>query len=379
MQLTWDETDHERVAAMSRKFNKDELLDMDFNVYLASSSSEEEEEAEPEDIASVSSAPVKEEKEKDKEKRSEQQQQQQEEKKEKKNEQQISKYRELLRGLQEKEKKLQEDKDMEMEITWVPGDASTKPPPTAVLEGRTDQRLFVLFMRAGLKETTEKLVKKKLKGKETLTPWEEFLEKKREKKKQKKKNKKVASLEETGKHLAALPPACRPLTFLFLPLQTEEEVEEDLSDDELPPDVDLSDPFFAEELAGGGNDVTLKPDQSEAEVAPSFLPLVLGSFCSSSVLSRAGKKLTGLVVFTDVKKSQKGKNKGKKKETEEEPTVEEEEELQRRRVSFPAHRLFRVIVMVEPSHLFLSLSLPPSPSLSCSLSISCSLRLRWRC
>lgn len=42
---------------------------------------------------------------------------------------------------------------------------------------------------------------------------------------------------------------------MFLSLQTEEEVEkgEGLSDDELPPDVDLSDPFFAEELTGGGN------------------------------------------------------------------------------------------------------------------------------
>lgn len=42
VQLTWDETDHERVTAMNRKFNKDELLDMDFNAYLASSSEEEE-------------------------------------------------------------------------------------------------------------------------------------------------------------------------------------------------------------------------------------------------------------------------------------------------------------------------------------------------
>lgn len=41
--------------------------------------------------------------------------------KEKKNEEQMGKYRELLRGIQEKEKKLQEDKDVEMEITWVPG------------------------------------------------------------------------------------------------------------------------------------------------------------------------------------------------------------------------------------------------------------------
>lgn len=42
MQLTWDETDHERVTALNRKFNKNELLDMDFNAYLASSSEEEE-------------------------------------------------------------------------------------------------------------------------------------------------------------------------------------------------------------------------------------------------------------------------------------------------------------------------------------------------
>lgn len=42
-------------------------------------------------------------------------------KKKKRSEEQISKYRELLRGIQDKEKKLQEDKDMEMEITWVPG------------------------------------------------------------------------------------------------------------------------------------------------------------------------------------------------------------------------------------------------------------------
>lgn len=119
---------------MSRKFNKDELLDMDFNVYLASSSSEEEEEVVEEEEeeekleggVSMSSATVKEKAEGENEKRSEQPQQEEKKKKEKRSEQQISKYRELLRGLQDKEKKLQEDKDMEMEITWVPGDASTQ-------------------------------------------------------------------------------------------------------------------------------------------------------------------------------------------------------------------------------------------------------------
>ncbi|PKU32786.1 hypothetical protein llap_16911 [Limosa lapponica baueri] len=42
--ITWDETDHERVMSLSRTFNKEELLDMDFQAYLASSSEEEEEE-----------------------------------------------------------------------------------------------------------------------------------------------------------------------------------------------------------------------------------------------------------------------------------------------------------------------------------------------
>jgi len=41
--ITWDETDHERVMSLNRTFNKEELLDMDFQAYLASSSEEEEE------------------------------------------------------------------------------------------------------------------------------------------------------------------------------------------------------------------------------------------------------------------------------------------------------------------------------------------------
>lgn len=41
-------------------------------------------------------------------------------KSQKDDEEQIAKYRELLRSIQEKEKK-QEEKDIEMEIKWVPG------------------------------------------------------------------------------------------------------------------------------------------------------------------------------------------------------------------------------------------------------------------
>lgn len=159
VQLTWDETDHERVTALNRNFNKNELLHMDFNAYLASSSEEEgdeeggfefgEEENDDDGVtaggetevltqprcfdsvvgwsstqelwrlvgvvASQTDEPVvelqkKPQSEDDKKKQ-----------KKKKSEEQILKYRELLKGIQEKEKKLQEDKAMEMEISWVPG------------------------------------------------------------------------------------------------------------------------------------------------------------------------------------------------------------------------------------------------------------------
>nr|AAH54666.1 Zgc:66241 [Danio rerio] len=177
VELTWDETDHDRVSALCRKFNKDELLDMDFKAYLASSSEEDEDEEEEQTkaVKPVESLP--------------------EEKKAskgKKGSGQIDKYRELLKSIQDKDKKKEDDdNNMNMEITWVPG----------------------------LKESTENLVKKKMMGKDRLTPWEEFLEKKKEKKREKRKGKKEVV-----------------------------EAELQISDDELPPDVDLSDPFFTEEL-----------------------------------------------------------------------------------------------------------------------------------
>ncbi|XP_026025255.1 ESF1 homolog [Astatotilapia calliptera] len=237
VQLTWDETDHERVTALNRKFNKDELLDMDFRAYLASSSEEEEEGggdgAFEEDVKTAADERVVEAQEK-----------------KTKSEEQISKYRELLKGIQEKEKKVQEDKDMEMEVTWVPG----------------------------LKETTEQLVKKKLEAKDVLTPWEEFLQKKREKKKQKK-------------------------------CESEQGAEGALSNDELPSDVDLSDPFFSEELGAA-----------------------------------------------DMKKKQKGKK--KKKQEEERRTAEEEEELQKQKAQMALlmddddkHKHFNYDKIVEQQNL----------------------------
>ncbi|XP_077670197.1 ESF1 homolog isoform X2 [Eretmochelys imbricata] len=72
----------------------------------------------------------------------------------------------------------------------------------------------------GLKETAEEMVKSKLEGKDKLTPWEQFLENKKEKRKLKKKRKATAK--------------------------------EELNEDEFPSDVDLNDPYFAEELGKTG-------------------------------------------------------------------------------------------------------------------------------
>ncbi|KAM5178416.1 ESF1 homolog isoform 1-T3 [Callospermophilus lateralis] len=169
VEITWDETDHERITTLNRKFKKEELLDMDFQAYLASSSEDEdelEEEIQGDDGVNVEDGKTK--------------------KTQKDDEEQIAKYRQLLQVIQEKEKKGKEN-DMEMEIKWVPG----------------------------LKESAEEMVKNKLEGKDKLTPWEQFLEKKKEKKRLKKKQKTLA---------------------------------EETSDDELPPDVDLNDPYFAEEV-----------------------------------------------------------------------------------------------------------------------------------
>ncbi|KAM9155475.1 ESF1 homolog [Pangshura tecta] len=201
--ITWDETDHERTTLLQRNFKKDELLDMDFQAYLASSSEEEEDEQQGGDVTHDT--------EDDKPKKSQ-----------KDDEEQIARYRELLQSIQEKEKK-REENDMEMEIKWVPG----------------------------LKETAEEMVKRKLDGKDKLTPWEQFLENKKEKRKLKKKRKATAK--------------------------------EELNEDEFPSDVDLNDPYFAEELGKTGLKKISKkfkteesaPDKAETEKHKAEMALLM--------------------------------------------------------------------------------------------------------
>ncbi|ERE71149.1 putative ESF1 like protein [Cricetulus griseus] len=141
VEITWDETDHERITTLNRKFKKEELLDMDFQAYLASSSEDEEEEEEaPQGFIKI---------------------------------------------------------DYLSYVVLIV------------------QVFIVGYTHLGLKESAEEMVKNKLEGKDKLTPWEQFLEKKKEKKRLKKKQKALA---------------------------------EEASEDELPSDVDLNDPYFAEEV-----------------------------------------------------------------------------------------------------------------------------------
>ena len=88
MEITWDETDHERITTLNRKFKKEELLDMDFQAYLASSSEDEEE---LEDGLQGNDEVTVEEDGKTK-------------KSQKDEEEQIAKYRQLLQIIQEKAK-----------------------------------------------------------------------------------------------------------------------------------------------------------------------------------------------------------------------------------------------------------------------------------
>ncbi|CAH2255544.1 ESF1 homolog [Pelobates cultripes] len=194
VELTWDETDHDRITALNRPFKKQEILDMDFQAYLASSS--EEDEIEEEEC--VSEPAVNEEK--------------KGKKGPKEDDDQIARYRELLKGIQEKDKK--QENEMEMEVKWVPG----------------------------LKENADRMVKNKMEGKDKLTPWEKYLQKQKDKRKLKKKKK-----------------------------GNKDEVEEE---EDVPSDVDFNDPFFSEELekpglknkpATGTNESEHSSSEDEAE------------------------------------------------------------------------------------------------------------------
>ncbi|XP_077290002.1 ESF1 homolog [Arctopsyche grandis] len=107
----------------------------------------------------------------------------------------ISKYKALLQEIGETEKK-KKNRDVEMEITW----------------------------GLGLKEKTQELVKKKLNKGDKMTPFEEMVEKQKEKKKAKKLERKKKNLE------------------------LEKKDDSDAYSSDIPSDIDMNDPYFAEEF-----------------------------------------------------------------------------------------------------------------------------------
>ncbi|KAL4707825.1 hypothetical protein ACJJTC_001771 [Scirpophaga incertulas] len=107
----------------------------------------------------------------------------------------ITKYKSLLEHIEKKEES-KSNKDMEMEITW----------------------------GLGLKDKAEELVKKKLNEGKNMTPFEKMIQKRKEKKKQKtEKSKHAPDRKETS------------------------DIEAESSDD-IPSDIDMNDPYFAEEF-----------------------------------------------------------------------------------------------------------------------------------
>ncbi|CAB3261334.1 unnamed protein product [Arctia plantaginis] len=106
----------------------------------------------------------------------------------------IQRYKKLLEDIDKKEEK-KSNKDMEMEITW----------------------------GTGIKDKAEELVKKKLNEEnKNLTPFEKLLHKRQEKKKEKKLKKKKSN---------------------------DDESKSDSMSDDVPSDVDMNDPYFAEEFS----------------------------------------------------------------------------------------------------------------------------------
>ncbi|XP_030854730.1 ESF1 homolog isoform X1 [Strongylocentrotus purpuratus] len=187
VQLTWDENDKRRAKETDELFKsrkKMEEMESHIQAYLASSSEEEEEE----DVEDRVEGSLNEETEESENATPVSQKDR------------INKYRNLLRGIEEKEKQ-DGDKDMEMEISWEPG----------------------------LKESTQEIVKKKAES-SSSTPWEQYLEKKKDKKKERQQERKKLKAGQNTKDV-----------------DIGEEIQA-FSDDELPDDIDLNDSFFKDSL-----------------------------------------------------------------------------------------------------------------------------------
>ncbi|XP_015587360.1 ESF1 homolog [Cephus cinctus] len=174
VELTWDETNPER-QEITEKLNSgkiDEVNENDIQAYLASGTSDDDSDDDKIKNPEIQSDSDLED-----------------------NKNPIEKYKSLLKSIEEQEEAKKKEK-VELEFTW----------------------------GLGMKEKTEKLVKEKLMKDKNLTPFEQFLEKRKAKKKAKKDEKK--KLREKGENG---------------PTDSE-------SEDSIPSDIDMNDPYFAEEM-----------------------------------------------------------------------------------------------------------------------------------
>ncbi|KAJ8888133.1 hypothetical protein PR048_007620 [Dryococelus australis] len=186
VELTWDETNPERTE-IAQKVMSGDVNQAELRTYLATSSSEDEDgEQEIDQLRDNESDD-------DAEKIDP-----------------ISKYKSILKGIEEEEER-KKNRDVEMEVSW----------------------------GIGLKDKAEELAKKKMKEKEELTPFQQYLEKRKDKRKQKKLIKKERIAEENE--------------------------ENPYSDDDIPSDIDLSDPYFREEFENVPRKTKIQKNKKETE------------------------------------------------------------------------------------------------------------------
>jgi hypothetical protein len=189
--LTWDETDPERVAAMQKAFEMDEIDDNAVKAYIASSSDDEKQDKKKKKGQFAFSKLEEESDEDDGQD----------------DEDVIAKYRALLGGIDPSKNDKEEAADESayeeggMEMTFVP-------------------------------QAHKKKVIKQIEV-EKLTPWEQYLHKKKEKRKEKRT--KTQTNQDTSDESD----------------DNDENLEDNDDDDDLPSDVDLNDPFFKQEISNG--------------------------------------------------------------------------------------------------------------------------------
>ncbi|KYN17254.1 PREDICTED: ESF1 homolog [Trachymyrmex cornetzi] len=194
VKLTWDETNPDR-QEFTQKLNSGKLQDIDKNdlqTYLASGSEDDSDTEEKEDITEKTND--------NSEKESEA------------NNDLIGKYKSLLKTIEEEEE-AKKNKDVELEFSW----------------------------GLGTKEKTEKLVKERMKNKEELTPFEQYLQKRKAKRKAKREERK----------------------------KPKEESQKSDSEDSVPSDVDMNDKYFTGELKNNKLFHKKETKNNEADVGSS--------------------------------------------------------------------------------------------------------------